>query len=160
MITRLQVMERLIYDASTGKFIHKTNSVLRKSGDEAGYLDPRGFRTIRVLGEAHYAHRLAWLVVFGAWPTRQLDHKDRDQDNNRIKNLREATDSQNRANSVCAIGVSGIRGVSFYAPRGKWRARIKKNRTEIYLGYFETRQRAEAAYKTARKKLFGEFCPL
>lgn len=160
MITRLQVLERLIYDSSTGKFIHKTNSVLRKAGDEAGYLDPRGFRVIRILGTLYYAHRVAWLVVYGSWPKLQIDHRDRNKDNNRIKNLREATDSQNRMNSVHAFGVSGIRGVCFNKRKGRWSARIKKNGRQFHLGYFINPEEAGRAYRKARKQLFGEFSPI
>jgi hypothetical protein len=40
-----------------------------------------------------------------------------------------------------------------------WRARIKKNRREIHLGYFKSKRKASIVYQQARKQLFGEFCP-
>ena len=40
---------------------------------------------------------------------------------------------------------SGVSGVSWYAPRGKFRARIKISQREIHLGYYGTFEEAVQA---------------
>jgi hypothetical protein len=44
------------------------------------------------------AHRLAWFYVHGKWPQSGIDHRNGDIGDNRIENLREATQAQNCAN--------------------------------------------------------------
>lgn len=98
-------------------------------------------------GTAHYVHRLVWLYHYGKWPTAQLDHIDRDKRNNRIGNLREATNAENLQNRLPAKG-----GVSFDKRKGSrpWRARIMVNGRSISLGYYDTRDEAEAEYNRAK----------
>jgi hypothetical protein len=52
-------------------------------------------------------------------------------------------------------GVLGVRGVSI--ERGKYRARIMKDRKSVALGYFDTPEEASAAYRRAQAILHGEF---
>lgn len=138
------------YDPHTGKFFND-------KGREIGTTDGR-YIVLRVGRRKVYAHRMAWKVTYGYWP-RQVDHINRRKDDNRIANLREATDSQQRMNCTKIAGSSGVRGVSWFKPHRLWRARIKKNKREIHLGYFKSKQKAALAYETARKKIHGEFCP-
>lgn len=52
---------------------------------------------------------------------------------------------------------SGVRGVN-YAKREKlWRARIRINKKEISLGYFELKEDAIKSRLEAEKRYFGEF---
>ena len=116
------------------------------------------YLTIRVDGVLYSSHRLAWLWMTGKWPVDEVDHWDLDRQNNRWKNLREATKSQNRANlrpyANCA---SGAKGVRFYEPNQKWLARISVNGKRIHLGYRETRKEAVALYEIAAREAYGEF---
>lgn len=89
--------------------------------------------------------------MHGEWPPSDLDHENRRRDDNWIDNLRPATNSQNGMNK------SGVRGVSFYPPTGKWRARISVDKREVYLGYFLTEAEAMAARREAAERLHGEF---
>lgn len=89
-----------------------------------------------------------------------VDHHDRDGLNNQRSNLRKSTCSQNQANSVkyARSGASShLKGVSYHAKTGKWRARIKINRVGKTLGYFDSPQEAAAAYNAAAISAFGEF---
>jgi hypothetical protein len=91
----------------------------------------------------------------GEWAS-QLDHENRDPLDDRIENLRPATNSQNSANSS-KCGPSGYKGVSFDSRAKKWRAAIKPNGTNRFLGYFADPAEAHAAYVAAAKEAFGEF---
>lgn len=79
------------------------------------------------------------------------DHVDRDGFNNQRDNLRVLTKSENNHNTrIRKDNVTGIRGVSFYAKYGKYRARISKNGSAHFLGYFNTVIEAETAILKAR----------
>jgi HNH endonuclease len=86
-----------------------------------------------------------------------LDHKDRNPSNNRISNLREATSSQNTANSKKKNGSrNGLRGTEL-VPSGSWQARINSSSKKAYLGTFDTPEEAHAAWCKAAKAIYGEF---
>jgi hypothetical protein len=103
------------------------------------------------------AHRLAWLWVYGEWPTEDLDHINRNREDNRISNLRLASRSENMANT-CGRKDNALacRGVHKLAS-GKYRAAISKNGKKYDLGIFPELREASAAYKTAQRQLYGDF---
>lgn len=113
---------------------------------------------IGVDNRKYLAHRLAWFHHYGAWPALSVDHLDTDSCNNRISNLREATDTQNKANcGPRANNRSGFKGVTWHRQTGKWFARIAANGEHHYLGLFETAEEAHAAYEAAARVHFGHF---
>lgn len=77
----------------------------------------------------------------------------------RRNNLRVADYSQQNANrGLSRANTSGFKGVSF-APRmkNKWKASIGHNNEKHNLGYFETKEKAHAAYCEAAVRMHGEF---
>lgn len=52
---------------------------------------------------------------------------------------------------------SGITGVSFYASRNKYRARIKICQHDIHLGYYKTFIEAVQARNIGMECMFGEY---
>lgn len=109
------------------------------------------YRQIRIGGKSYYEHRLAWLWMTGSWPT-EIDHRDRHGCNNRIDNLRVCTSSQNQGNRKAqSNNAGGLKGVR---RRGsKFVAFISAE----YLGTFETKEAAHAAYCQKAVEVFGEF---
>ena len=152
---RLRTLFR--YDVGTGHFFFLTRASRRTpAGSLAGSLNNEGYRHIRVDGSAYKAHRLAWLYVNGVWPSGMIDHINGDRDDNRIVNLREATRSENLANSrVFRRGKISPKGVRL-TPHG-WSARIQVQKQPYFLGFFETEADAVAAYAAAAHDLFGNF---
>lgn len=62
--TASEVSEFVLYNAETGFFHWKVDRLhVVKAGDVAGKTDPKGYRIIKIQGQAHRAHRLAWLLV-------------------------------------------------------------------------------------------------
>jgi hypothetical protein len=117
-----------------------------------------GYRYIGVDGRHYLAHRLAWLYMTGEWPAAQIDHKNLVRDDNRWRNLREATQSENGANARgYRNGRSGLKGAYFHKRAGRWVSCIQREGTYHYLGLFDTAEEAHAAYCKAAKRLFGEF---
>jgi len=151
--------ELLDYDAATGIFRWRCGrrGTVRK-GNVAGKVASRdGYVLIKIKGIDYRAHRLVWLHVHGNWPNLHIDHINGDVADNRLSNLREATDSQNLANSRRhRDNSSGFKGVT-KLPHGKWMARIRHHRKLFHLGTFDTPEMAHNAYVEAANKLFGEF---
>jgi hypothetical protein len=87
-----------------------------------------------------------------------IDHVDRDRRNNRIENLRLATDAENGANNVVtARPLAGVRK----DPKGHgYRADLSIGGKKKYLGYFKTAEDAHAAYVAATREARGEFSPV
>lgn len=84
------------------------------------------------------------------------DHRDGDGLNNRRKNLREATHSQNIQNQGRSRrNTTGFKGVSLC--KGRFKATIGFEGKAHYLGNFGTPEAAHAAYCAASLKLHGEF---
>lgn len=158
-LTADRLREILNYDPKTGVFTRKirtSNSV--HIGDVTGYLNSKGYLQIHVNGKLYLAHRLAWFYVYGVWPKCLIDHKDTNRSNNRILNLREATNHQNLCNrSAQANNTSGEKGVSWDKQKRKYRAVIMVLRKQKFLGYFKTVKEAAVAYSDAAHKLQGEF---
>jgi|WetSurMetagenome_2_1015567.scaffolds.fasta_scaffold45770_2 hypothetical protein len=148
----------LDYSPETGKFTWKKQiSPKTICGNEAGWVSQRGYVMIDINKKRYRAHRLAWLYIYGEWPTR-IDHRDTNPENNAIKNLRPCTQSQNLGNiGISKHNTSGYKGVHLHKLTGKWRAAIIHQNKYIHLGLFVKIEDAAAAYAKAAAELFGEF---
>jgi len=151
-LTAERLREVLAYDASSGQFVWKVRPAQRiKAGAVAGTKNNQGYWAIRVDGNKHGAHRLAWLYVYGHWPADQIDHRNGVRDDNRICNLREATLSENQQNrKPNSNNASGHAGVYWYKRGRKWQASICIDGDLIHLGYFD--QKADAVEARAKAK--------
>lgn len=153
-MTRDDFISMLDYDKFTGLFLWKKG---HRKGMVAGYKHPHGYKQIWIFGKPYYAHRLAWLFVYGEFPTSQIDHRDGVKDNNAIENLRDVSVNMNMQNQKIAHrnNKSSLLGVS--TANGKWRARIKIMGKVTHIGTFETPELAHAAYLNMKRK-FHEGC--
>lgn len=94
----------------------------------------------------------------GEWPVNDIDHANGGRSDNRWLNLRGATRGQNLANKkMDARNTSGFKGVSWSQKSQKWQAHIKVQRKSMFLGFFDTKEAAHAAYCVAADHHFGEF---
>jgi len=158
MITINRIKELLLYDHETGIFRWKVMRGGSLPGSIAGSLTWNGYHHIMIDGKNYRAHRLAWLYIYGEWPTIDIDHVDGDRTNNKIENLRLALRSQNNINSgPPKNNTSGIRGVYWNKKAGKFTASIGVNGKSIYLGLFSSIEEALDARISAEIKYYGEF---
>jgi len=160
MLTREYLRWRLSYNKKTGIFRWKRVFGHKvKVGDRTGSITDNGRRVnIWIDDKMYRAHRLAWFYVHGEWPLMGIDHINGDGCDNRIANLRLATQSQNLGNSKKPItNRSGKKGVSWHAVGKKWQAHIKVDGINFYLGLFDTVKLAHEAYAEAATKYRGEF---
>jgi hypothetical protein len=93
----------------------------------------------------------------GHWPVKIAEHENLDKADNRWSNLREATQSQNGANTHGRKKHLLPKGVSFDQKRNNFAAYIMVNRRSIGLGRFATPEAAHARYCEAAAEHFGEF---
>jgi hypothetical protein len=135
-LTQERLKEVLHYNPETGVFTWIVSPAHRvKVGDVAGSICGNGYRLISIDSVKYKAHRLAWLYVYGYLPEHGVDHKDRVKVHNQIDNLREASQQCNMRNTGnFSDNTSGVKGVNYHKPTGKWRAYININRKNIYLG--------------------------
>lgn len=158
MIDQSRLRELLDYDADTGRLTWRHARSRAAAGARAGHLNSKGYRRIEIDDRQYFAHRLVWLYVYGEWPVEQIDHRNGDRDDNRIVNLRAASQAENNGNSRRPKhNTSGFKGVGLQKTDRKWRARIKRAGRSIHLGTFDTPEEAHAAYVAAATELFGEF---
>lgn len=128
-----------------------------ESGAEAG-CKMGGYRRVCLHGVSMQVHRVGWAMHYGKWPKDQIDHINMIRDDNRITNLREATNGENKWNTLAQSNNShGSKGVAWDAQKQRWVARIMIHGKRIKIGRYRTREEASLAYAGAAEKLVGEF---
>lgn len=145
----------LSYNPDTGVFIWKERFGKRGiPGRKAGTIDFNGYVVITINGKRHKGHRLAWLVMTGAWPEVAVDHINGDRSDNRFANLRDANWSQNQHNRrLQSNNKSGYQGVAWDANARKWRAGIRAAGRGFNLGNYDSKEDAHLAYLRAKSEL-------
>lgn len=93
----------------------------------------------------------------------KVDHRNGNSLDNRRRNLRQSSNSENMMNRGAAShNKTGYKGVLKCAGRNSkpFKAQIGYNSSTIYLGYFETAREAALAYNVKAVELHGEFALL
>jgi hypothetical protein len=157
----------LDYDPLTGLFTWRNRPDLPKkwntryAGKRAGAKGPRGYVQLQISNpnRVNYpAHQLAWVHYYGVWPADQIDHRYGIRDDNRISELRLATNSDNGCNKpMQRNNKSGFIGVHFDQQRGKWRAKINRHGRIQFDKFFDTPEQAHQARQSALAEAHGEF---
>lgn len=160
MLTQAELKRKLHYCPDTGIFTwiapSKYNPCLK--GMSIRKKNSEGYIVVKLNYKLYKAHRLAWLYVHGKFPNEQIDHINGIADDNRLCNLREATQYENMKNrNKLSNNKSGFKGVSFHKQVNKWRARAGLNGKLYNLGVFSTPEEASEAYKAFALKHHGEF---
>lgn len=153
---------RFRYNPKTGILTYRIDvkgGAWMKAGDRAGVFTRKGYRVLLIKRRRYPEQDVCWLLHYGEWPKGILDHKDRVKDNNRIRNLRDATRSQNQANRLMP-STRRFRGVEFRPRTGTWIAKIKKDNIALDLGRFRTEEAAARAYNRKATEIWGEFAVL
>jgi len=133
----------------------------RNFGKDAGTLmrSKVSYYTVTIKQVRYLAHRVVYALHYGVDPgDMQIDHINGNGLDNRIENLRLATNSQNSMNRrMQKNNSSGMRGVFWNQRRKAWMAYIKINKKQKIIGYFKTIHEACCAYESEAAILFGEF---
>lgn len=158
MITQELLKTLLEYDPSNGLFTWIVDKGTIKSGNIAGCKRPNGYITIKINQRCYLAHRLIWLYVYGYFPKSQIDHINCMRSDNRLSNLREATNTENNINQYKKkSNTSGYKGVCWVKDENNWLAQIRVNGKKMRLGQFKNVEDAANAYREAALKYHGDF---
>jgi len=155
--------ETFNYNPFTGLFYKLSDPLII-----AGHSHPKGYVQICIKGKSYLAHRLAWLYTKGRWPKDQIDHINCIKSDNRIENLREATNTENHQNkSLQSNNKSGFKGVHYAVNKDRWVAYIKipkghedigkRITNRIHLGSFKTKDAAIKVRREAELKYYKDF---
>ena len=142
---------------------HEDGCLIRKysAGNQfkhVGWVNSSGYLQTEVSGKAFMVHRIIYEMHHGAIPQGfQIDHRDLNPLNNKIENLRLATQSQNNINTRRpSNNTTGYKGV-LATPNGKFQARLGYKGRKLYLGLFNTAEEAHECVVAKTKELYGEF---
>jgi hypothetical protein len=130
-LTQETLKSVLNYDPETGVFTWKERPWLlgkqktfnvRFADKQAGSKGTNGYMHVGINKKDYYLHRLSWLYVYGYMPSK-IDHIDTIRSNNKIQNLRIATNSENAQNVIkCHPNnkYSGLLGAHYDKNRSKF----------------------------------------
>lgn len=154
-VTIAKIRNTLRYNPKTGVFIRRVSSRANKAnaGDIAGGKNNQGYIQIRVGGLLMKAHRLAWVLFFGEWPNKDIDHIDGNRSNNKISNLRLSSRAMNGQNRKRPNKNNSSAFLGARKHGSKWQAKIFANGRDVHLGTFDTPRAAHVAYVKAKRSL-------
>jgi hypothetical protein len=160
MLTQEKLHKLFDYNPETGvlKWKSSRRGLPYGKGLEAGGLTGRGYRVVSIDGQRYQATHLIWLFVYGKFPSETVDHINRLPDDNRLSNLRLASQTeQNYNQALRRDNTSGMAGVCFEQSRANrhkapWVARFWEEGKRIHLGCFWQKEDAIAARKRAEQQ--------
>lgn len=170
--TAERLRELLVYDESSGKLFWRErcesgfSSLGRCIAWNERYAGKEALTSVNGSGYRHgyvdyvtvIAHRVAWAIFHGDWPDSDIDHRSTDKLDNRMSNLRKATNAENMRNKRARRdNKCGLKGVCWNTSNKKWKAQISIDGKVMYLGLFDNAESAHSAYCAAAEKLHGEF---
>lgn len=152
---------RLRYEPETGKLFWLDNEDMptcwrvKHAGKEALTAYSNGYRVGTILKKRRKAHRVAWALHYGEWPSDEIDHINGVKDDNRIENLRNVSRTENNQNhKKRSTNKSGVMGVERWEQTKKWRVRITVSGLRKHIGYFDCIGQAIKARLEA-ERLYG-----
>lgn len=156
-----RVAELVRYEPETGNFYYTTrrSNACRKDGI-AGTNGPRGDRILRMDGKTYLAHRVAFVLMTGKWPSFDVDHIDGNPSNNKWENLRDISHKMNSYNVHKVPSHkkhSNLLGAQWCAQGGFWKTEIMVEGKRFRLGTFDTEAEASAAYMQAKRDMHPGF---
>ena len=146
--------ELFSYDPETGAVTRlKATSNRLKVGDTVGTPSICGYLRFHLNGTTYPLHRLIWKLQTGKDAPKEIDHVNRDKQDNRWSNLRAAEHSENQANKPYKPG-RYLRGAR-RTPYGAWYATCHGK----HLGMASSEEHAHEMYKEHHVMENGEFSP-
>jgi hypothetical protein len=129
-----------------------------KVGKKAGMVGTRGYWRIKVDNKTYMAHRLIYAMHNDGECPNFIDHIDNNTSNNRIENLRTATNKQNALNAKnYSTNKSTAKNVSWCVDRQKWRVYLSVYGKRKFFGSYDDLELADLVAIEARDKYHGEF---
>ncbi len=163
-----EIQRLLSYEPDTGKLIWKTAvgggnrgkriraeseaGCVRRTKPDSGY-----YISTSIKGVRYYATHLIWVLVYGKWPEKTIDHINGDGTDNRLENLREATLSQQQWNQKRSkTSTNGFKGVAKSGKVWKWHVKVE-NRMQWSKQSWDTAEEAFADRCKRLAEFHGDF---
>ena len=128
----------------------------RKDGKKMGSYTLKYVR-IGIDNKNYKLHRIIFLYHNGYMP-KIIDHINGNPHDNRIENLREVTNIQNRYNSrLYSTSKSGVKNVYWQKNCGKWTVTITINGKRKNFGYYTDLEEANQVAINMRNKYLKQF---
>ena len=141
------------YNPETGFFFRKIGVGSYRKDWTQGTRQSNGYRFFIVKGRKYLAHRLAFLLTHGRYPSGVIDHVNGIRSDNRIVNLRDVTQGENTKNSHIRLERKRkFSGYTYDAKQKKWKAEARIKGKRYSLGRFKTELEAHEAYVSFMKK--------
>lgn len=146
-----------LFEYRDGDLYRKVKVKCTNIGDKAGCNDHKNYLKTKIDNVSYFNHRIIFFMHHSYLPE-FIDHIDGNTLNNRIENLRPATNTQNQWNSKLPnTNTSGVKGVYWVKRDSKWRAMCRVNGTKHHVGVFADIFEAENAINNFRKINHKEF---
>jgi len=154
MYKEIQVLDELLtnFAYENGKLINIcTNTEIKHKTNSNGYF-------VANFGNTTYLyHRLIFLFHHQTL-SKMIDHINHNKTDNRIENLRAATNTQNQQNAnLRRDNASGIKNVHWHVKTNKWRVCLRVNKKKVWIGEFIDIELAELVATEARNKHHGVY---
>jgi hypothetical protein len=156
-ITQDKVKELFEYrDGALFWRVSTTNSI--KVGQKAGTaVNDAGYEMLGIGGKIYRTHRIIFMYHYGYFPNK-IDHIDGNRANNKIENLRPATNAENSRNTkISKRNKSGIKGVCWANHVNKWMVQVRHGSSKKYFGLYDDLELAELVAIEARDKFHKEY---
>jgi hypothetical protein len=157
MVTQERLKE--LFDYENGGFIRRSTGLRVKCSSVKGHR----YLRLYVDGKPRSLHRMIYTWHHGA-PEGNIDHADGNRENNRIENLRMATQQENCLNRKHrSTSKSPYKNVYLQSPtknaewKRNWVVSINVNGKRKYIGSFEDLELADLVATEARDKFHGQF---
>lgn len=145
-----EITQKFDVNPETGSIRYRYQIKSVKPGQEAGTMRQDGYVRIKWGKRALFAHRIIWLVATGS-ESEKTDHINGVRNDNRISNLRNATNSENMCNH------QKRKPVAVYFRGGKWHGRVMKMYRAHRIKPADSRQEAVERVNILRREIHGEF---
>lgn len=129
------IRDLIDYNPETGVLTAKVNFSGRQAGSVIGSQTWQGYYAFSLFGKKCFAHRLAWLLHYGEWPSQPIDHINGIKTDNSIRNLRLCSLSQNQFNKPTQKNnTTGVKGVYWNKRDKRYVASVQFNGKKIQCG--------------------------
>ena len=157
-MTLTQEEAHRLFEYKDGMLLWKIKPARRVSvGDVVGSRNDKGYQNIVIKGKQWGVHKVIFLMHHGYLPE-VIDHVNGLPNDNRIQNLRAATQKKNNQNQRFAKhNTSGVKGVSFHKKTGKWRCSLSTDNKTKQVTCFASKDAAAEFMELWRDMAHGEF---
>ena len=146
-----------LFEYRDGELYRKTSISNSYAGNKIGGLNMQGYLRAKINDKTYSLHRLIFLMHHGYLP-KLIDHIDGNKLNNKIENLRGATNVENLFNRKAQKNSkSGVKNVCWSKKRNKWVVQLHIDNKCKCFGSFDDLELAELVAQEARNKYHGSF---